>query len=120
MMPCLTVRHVRAAQDFYARAFGFEKGTAVRDEHGHVVHGEVRWKDAAFMLGPEDGDCLAPVSSGHRAAGKSVLLHRGGRHHLRQAAEGKDRLDDPSANACTRKSGWRGQRLSAADGHGGP
>ena len=66
MMACLTVRDVPAAKDFYARAFGFEAGMAVQDEYGNVLHGEIRWKDTAFMLGPEDGDCRAPVSTGHR------------------------------------------------------
>jgi PhnB protein len=53
MMPYLTVRDAGAAAEFYAKAFGFEKGMQIPGEGGKIMHAEMKWHDCAFMLGPE-------------------------------------------------------------------
>jgi len=63
-MPYLTVRDARASADFYAKAFGFEKGYHMPDADGHIMHAEVHWHDMQIMFGPEGEGCHPPVNIG--------------------------------------------------------
>jgi PhnB protein len=54
LMPCLTVKDVAKAMDFYEKAFGFEKRFAMPPgKDGKIPHGEVKYKDMVIMLGAE-------------------------------------------------------------------
>jgi uncharacterized glyoxalase superfamily protein PhnB len=67
LSPYLTVKDSDAGIDFYVRAFGFRKQTAMPGPDGRTAHAEMRWQDALIMFGPEhtckDGT-RAPASSG--------------------------------------------------------
>jgi uncharacterized glyoxalase superfamily protein PhnB len=67
LSPYLTVKDSAAALDFYQRAFGFEKRSAVPMPDGRIGHCEMVWNDAMIMFGPEatcGGTCKAPVTLG--------------------------------------------------------
>jgi uncharacterized glyoxalase superfamily protein PhnB len=67
LSPYLTVRDAAAALDFYQRAFGFEKKSAVQMPDGRVGHCEMLWNESMIMFGPEMGNggpCKAPVTLG--------------------------------------------------------
>jgi uncharacterized glyoxalase superfamily protein PhnB len=68
LTPYLTVRDAGAALDFYQRAFGFEPGEVASDEHGKVMHCEMRYRDQlVVMFAPEGafgGSSQAPRSLG--------------------------------------------------------
>jgi uncharacterized glyoxalase superfamily protein PhnB len=65
--PYLTVTDAAAAVEFYQRAFGFTKRTAMTGPDGVITHAELTWNDAVIMLGPEGaygGVIQAPATSG--------------------------------------------------------
>jgi uncharacterized glyoxalase superfamily protein PhnB len=68
VIPYLTVKDAAKALDFYQRAFGFTKKNAMADKEGRVLHGEMEYRDAWIMLGPEGGlgnQCRTPATSGN-------------------------------------------------------
>jgi PhnB protein len=64
--PCLTVRDVDAAVEFYEKAFGFEKRFSLPGPEGRTVHAEIAWHDAVVLLGCECAEhaCKSPATSG--------------------------------------------------------
>jgi uncharacterized glyoxalase superfamily protein PhnB len=68
LAPYLTVRNGAESLRFYAAAFGFTPGNAMRDGQGRVQHAEMRYRDALIMFSPEgamgDTTMKAPVNSG--------------------------------------------------------
>jgi uncharacterized glyoxalase superfamily protein PhnB len=53
MVPYMVVKDADQALDFYTRAFGFEKKSAVTDESGKTSHAEMKYKDVLIMFAPE-------------------------------------------------------------------
>ena len=51
--PMLTVSDVKAAADFYQRAFGFSKRGIMNGPDGKAVHAELTLRGMTVMLGPE-------------------------------------------------------------------
>jgi len=50
----LTVADVKAAVNFYQKAFGFVKRGIMNGPDGKPMHAELRLRDATLMLGPEN------------------------------------------------------------------
>jgi len=50
----LTVTDVKAAVNFYQKAFGFTKGNIMNGPDGKPVHAELKLRDTVLMLGPEN------------------------------------------------------------------
>jgi PhnB protein len=49
----LTVADVKAAANFYQKAFGFTKRGIMNGPDGKAMHAELRLRDTTLMLGPE-------------------------------------------------------------------
>src|SRR5580765_7853477 len=49
----LTVTDVKAAADFYQKAFGFTKRGIMNGPDGKAIHAELTLRGTALMLGPE-------------------------------------------------------------------
>jgi PhnB protein len=49
----LTVNDVKAAADFYAKAFGFAKRGIMNGPDGKAIHAELSLRGTTLMLGPE-------------------------------------------------------------------
>jgi PhnB protein len=49
----LTVTDVKAAADFYQKAFGFAKRGIMNDPDGKAIHAELTLRGTTLMLGPE-------------------------------------------------------------------
>jgi PhnB protein len=49
----LTVTDVKAAADFYKKAFGFSSRGIMNGPDGKPIHAELRLRDTTLMLGPE-------------------------------------------------------------------
>jgi PhnB protein len=49
----LTVANVKAAADFYQKAFGFAKRAIMNGPDGKAMHAELTLRGATLMLGPE-------------------------------------------------------------------
>jgi len=67
LSPYLTVRDARAALDFYARAFGFQRRSETKGDDDSLLHVEMSWQEALIMFGPEGAygsPTRAPVSLG--------------------------------------------------------
>jgi PhnB protein len=65
--PYLTVKDADASIAFYERAFGFTKKFAMARPDGQTGHGEMTYRDAVIMFGPEGdyhGPCRAPATLG--------------------------------------------------------
>lgn len=68
--PYLTVKDVDAAIAFYQKAFGFEKRFSMPGPDGKTGHGEMIYRDALLMLGPEcafGGTNKAPATTSVRS-----------------------------------------------------
>src|SRR5579863_8811979 len=52
----LTVNDVKAAANFYQKAFGFAKRGIMNGPDGKPMHGELRLRDTTLMLGPENAE----------------------------------------------------------------
>src|SRR5260370_38309639 len=50
----LTVTDMKAAMNFYQKAFGFTKGVVMKGPGGVPMHAEMRLRDTVLMLGPEN------------------------------------------------------------------
>ncbi len=67
LSPVLTVKDADASIAFYQKAFGFEKKLTMPGPDGKTAHGEVTYRDALIMLGPEcpvGNPAKAPASTG--------------------------------------------------------
>ena len=88
VIPSLRYRDAKAAIDWLANAFGFER-RAVYEDGGLVVHAELTYDDGMIMLGSErEGD---EVYGGH--AGQSwiyVAVRDPDAHHDRAKAAGAE------------------------------
>ena len=51
--PMLTVTDVKAAADFYQKAFGFKKRGIMNAPDGKAIHAELTLRGTTLMLGPE-------------------------------------------------------------------
>src|SRR5437762_17629 len=49
----LTVKDIKAAVNFYQKAFGFAKRGIMNGPDGKPMHAELRLRDTTVMLGPE-------------------------------------------------------------------
>src|ERR1700693_1926459 len=49
----LCVTDVKAAAEFYQKALGFKKQSIMKGPDGKPIHGELRLRGTALMLGPE-------------------------------------------------------------------
>src|ERR1700688_3517382 len=49
----LTVTDVKAAADFYQKAFGFQKRGVMNGPDGKAMHAELTFRGTTLMLGPE-------------------------------------------------------------------
>jgi uncharacterized glyoxalase superfamily protein PhnB len=68
-------RDPRAALDFLERAFGFELVMLIEDGEGNVAHSEMRFGDAAVMVGSEwSDDHKSPASLSGRNT-QSIHIH---------------------------------------------
>ena len=66
LVPYLVVKDAEKALDFYTRAFGFAKRSAVPGPDGKPMHVEMTYKDILVMFAPEgayggDGKCPATL-----------------------------------------------------------
>jgi uncharacterized glyoxalase superfamily protein PhnB len=52
----LTVNDVKAAANFYQKAFGFAKRGIMNGPDGKPMHAELRLRDTTLMLGPENAE----------------------------------------------------------------
>ncbi len=59
VLPCLTVKDAVKAQDFYAKAFGFEKGIALKGPDGKVMHADMRYQGKVVVMFASEGHCPA-------------------------------------------------------------
>jgi uncharacterized glyoxalase superfamily protein PhnB len=67
LMPAIFYRDPRAALKWLAEAFDFEVFMLIEDEQGNLVHSEMRYGDAAVMIGSEwSNDHQSPASVGGR------------------------------------------------------
>lgn len=65
LISAICYRDPRAALDFLERAFGFELVMLIEDDQGQVVHSEMRYGNAALMVGQEwSDDHKSPASIG--------------------------------------------------------
>src|SRR6516165_4618421 len=67
LSPYLTVRDADAALDFYHRAFGFEKQSAMAGPDGRTKHVEMTYQGQVLMFGPQcdnGGLAKSPATSG--------------------------------------------------------
>jgi uncharacterized glyoxalase superfamily protein PhnB len=67
LMPILTVKAVMASLDFYEKAFGFQRGVTIPDEHGTISYADMLYKGVqVVMMMPEGvwgGQSRTPASS---------------------------------------------------------
>lgn len=67
MIPYLTVSDASKAADFYASAFGWEKGMQMPGPDGKIMHGEMRYRDMVVMFAPQgawENACKTPANRG--------------------------------------------------------
>jgi uncharacterized glyoxalase superfamily protein PhnB len=65
LIPALSYRDPKAAIRFLEAAFGFELVMLLEDDEGNLAHSEMRFGDAAVMIGTEwSDDYRSPVSLG--------------------------------------------------------
>jgi PhnB protein len=55
IVPYLVVKDADKSLDFYARAFGFVKRSAMAGEDGRIVHADMTYRDLVIMFAPEGG-----------------------------------------------------------------
>jgi uncharacterized glyoxalase superfamily protein PhnB len=70
LSPYLTVKDVRAAVDFYVKAFGFGTRSETAGPDELLLHAELTWKEIVIMVGAEGAfgnPTKAPVTSGMRS-----------------------------------------------------
>lgn len=67
LTPAVFYRDPKAALKWLAEAFDFEVFMLIEDKDGHLVHSEMRFDDAAVMIGNEwSADHQSPASVGGR------------------------------------------------------
>ena len=117
LSPYLTVRDADKAIDFYQRAFGFEKRSAIPGPDGRTGHAELTFKDALVMLGPEcagEPRSKAPATTGVASpVSLYVYCEDVDTLYTRATAAGA-RADGPPENMFW---GDRVCRLTDPDGH---
>lgn len=65
LMSAVCYRDPRAALKFLEAAFGFELSMLIEDDQGAIAHSEMRFGNAAIMIGNEwTGDHKSPASIG--------------------------------------------------------
>lgn len=64
--PHLTVRDVKAAAEFYAKAFGFQIKMMLPGQQGKIMHAQLNHGSSTLMVGPESiqRGMKAPITSG--------------------------------------------------------
>src|SRR5688572_3829140 len=62
----LTVRDVKAAAEFYAKAFGFQSKMMLPGQGGRIMHAQLNHGNSTLMVGPESVQrgMKAPITSG--------------------------------------------------------
>ena len=97
-MSAVVYRDPKAALKFLEAAFGFELFMLIEDGEGNLVHSEMRFGDAALMVGYEwNEDYKSPASIGGKVT-QSVAISIDGdihAHCARARAAGMDILTEP-------------------------
>jgi MerR family transcriptional regulator, thiopeptide resistance regulator len=92
VVPVLVYEDIEAAHDFLVRAFGFTSGGLQRDGYGKVVHGEVRFGDAAIWLhaASREHQMVSPRARSESHGGLEIIVDDVEAHHARSRAAGAD------------------------------
>jgi MerR family transcriptional regulator, thiopeptide resistance regulator len=101
VVPILVYEDIQAAHDQLVSTFGFTSGGLHRDEHGTVVHGEVRMGDGVVWLHrvtPEH-QMASPRGAGRAHGGQSILVPDVDAHFARAKAAGADIEREPTDQA---------------------
>jgi MerR family transcriptional regulator, thiopeptide resistance regulator len=90
VIPVLVYQDIEAAHDFLVGTFGFTSGGLHRSEDGTVIHGEVRWEDAAIWLHAvtEERQLASPRGSTRSYGGLEVIVDDVDAHYARSQAAG--------------------------------
>ena len=116
LMSAVCYRDPRAALAWLEKAFGFELFMLIEDGEGAVVHSEMRYGDAAVMIGSEwSADHKSPSSIGGKNT-QTVHIHVAGDidgHCERARAAGAEILMEPQ----TQFYGDRSYRCRDPEGH---
>jgi PhnB protein len=99
LIPFLTVRDIRAALDFYTRAFEARELYRLLEPGDLVGHAEFTLAGGTVMLGREwpEGDALSPETRGGPTAGMTVYVEDVDAFTTRAVAAGA-RLERPVAD----------------------
>ena len=95
----LVYRDPRAAIDWLEKAFGFELFMLIEDGDGNLAHSEMRFGDAAVMVGSEWSDAhRSPASlDGHNTQSLHVHIDEDIDVHCERArAAGAEIIDEPA------------------------
>lgn len=99
LMSAVVYRDPKAALGFLEAAFGFELFMLIEDEQGNLAHSEMRFGDAAIMVGYEWSDPYkSPASIGGKVT-QSVAIHIDSDIHAHCAlarAAGMEILSEPA------------------------
>jgi uncharacterized glyoxalase superfamily protein PhnB len=96
IIPVLVYEDIEAGHDFLVNAFGLQAGPIVRDDEGHVVHGEVYTGSEVVWLHrvTSEHDLVSPLSHEAASSGLAVTVDDVDTHHQRARAAGA-RIDGP-------------------------
>jgi len=97
--PHLTVRDVKAAAEFYAKAFGFTIKMMLPGPAGKIMHAQLNHGMSVIMIGPEsiERGMKAPVTSGQNpAVSLFIYVDDVDATHSRALAAGAKELLAPS------------------------
>jgi MerR family transcriptional regulator, thiopeptide resistance regulator len=99
IVPVLVYEDIEAAHDFLVAAFGFTSGGLQRDGNGNVIHGEVRFGQAAIWLHAvaQEHQMVSPRACSQSHGGLEIIVDDVDAHHARSRAAGAD-IEYPPAD----------------------
>jgi uncharacterized glyoxalase superfamily protein PhnB len=113
LLPVLVYRDGAAAIDWLARAFGLQELRRVADDHGAILHAELRWEHGAALvtsLAADDDGSLAPMLG---ASWVWAVVDDADAHHRRAVAGGARVVSEPRSVV----PGTRSYRALDLEGH---
>ncbi len=119
VIPALRYADADAAVEWLCRAFGFQEHAVYRNDHGKVVHAELRFGNGMIMLGPDvDSEfgrlMMLPKAAGGRCTQANyIVVGDVDAHHAHAAAAGADVIFPPKDEDY----GGRGYTCRDPEGH---
>jgi uncharacterized glyoxalase superfamily protein PhnB len=116
LIPAVFYRDPKAAVKWLAEAFDFELVMLIEDQDGNLVHSEMRYEDAAVMVGNEwSADHQSPASVGGRNTQTTHIQIKSDvdAHYIRARAAGAEIV----AELETQFYGDRTYRCRDPEGH---